>query len=195
MKTESKSLIYGRCYVNGQWMNAHSGNTFAVSNPSTGEIIAQVPRMGTAETQEAIAAAETAQGEWSRKTAKDRSDILYSWYQLMLENIDELARILTLEHGKPLKESKGEIAYAASFLRFYAEEARRVYGETIPAHRQDVRIIVIKQPIGVVGCITPWNFPSAMITRKAAPALAAGCTVVIKPGELTAVRSCRCSPR
>ncbi|QBD75949.1 NAD-dependent succinate-semialdehyde dehydrogenase [Ktedonosporobacter rubrisoli] len=174
-----------RCFIDGKWVPADSGATFPVVNPATQEVIGSIPRMDTAETQAAIRAASAAFPTWSKKTAQERSDVLLRWYHLMMESREELAHFLTCEHGKPLAEARAEIAYAASFLRFYAEEARRVYGETIPAHRTDTRIMVLKQPIGVVAAITPWNFPSAMITRKAAPALAAGCTMVLKPAEQT----------
>lgn len=181
----SQTLIRDRALVNGLWVTAESGRTLDVRNPADGSLVGQVPSMGGDETRSAIAAAHHAFPGWRKRTAKDRADILFKWYELVLANSDELARILSSEQGKPLGEAKGEIAYSASFIRFYAEEARRVYGETIPAPRADSRIIVLKQPIGVVACITPWNFPSAMITRKSAPALAAGCTVVLKPAEAT----------
>jgi succinate-semialdehyde dehydrogenase/glutarate-semialdehyde dehydrogenase len=171
--------------IDGEWMTAASGTTFDVLKPANGHLVGRVPQMGAEETRAAIDAAHNAQRHWRGLTAKERADVLYEWYELVLEHADELARLLSTEQGKPLAEARGEIAYAGSFLRFYAEEARRVYGETIPAHRSDTRIVVLKEPIGVVGCITPWNFPSAMITRKAAPALAAGCTVVLKPAEAT----------
>ncbi len=182
---QPNNMLSEKCFVDGKWVSADSGATFPVVNPATQEVIGTVPLMGRAETQAAIQAAQAAFPIWSKKTAQERSDILLRWYHLMMENSEALAHLLTREHGKPLSEARAEIAYAASFLRFYAEEARRVYGETIPAHRTDTRIMVLKQPIGVVGAITPWNFPSAMITRKAAPALAAGCTVVLKPAEQT----------
>lgn len=178
-------FLMNKCLINGTWVEAQGGMTFDVTNPATGETVGRVPMMGKAETREAIEAAHAAQGPWSRRTAKERSDILRRWFDLIMQNADVLAEILTLEQGKPLREARAEIAYAASFVEFYSAEATRIYGESIPAHRADSRILVLKQPIGVVGCITPWNFPSAMITRKAAPALAAGCTVVLKPAEQT----------
>src|SRR6202142_443909 len=158
---------------------------FAVENPAPGETVAGVPRMGEAETRRALAAAEEALPAWRSRLAKDRARILRRWADLMLENSEQLARLLTIEQGKPLAESRGEVAYAASFLEWFGEEAKRVYGDTIPQHQSDKRIVVIKQPIGVVTCITPWNFPLAMITRKAGPALGAGCTVVLKPASQT----------
>ena len=178
-------FLMDKCLINGTWVETQGGMTFDVTNPATGETVGRVPMKGKAETREAIEAAHAAQGPWSRRTAKERSDILRLWFDLIMQNADVLAEILTLEQGKPLREARAEIAYAASFVEFYSAEATRIYGESIPAHRADSRILVLKQPIGVVGCITPWNFPSTMITRKAAPALAAGCTVVLKPAEQT----------
>jgi succinate-semialdehyde dehydrogenase / glutarate-semialdehyde dehydrogenase len=172
-------------YIDGAWVNARSGATINVDNPATGEIVGTVPKCGAAETRAAIEAAEKALPAWRKKTAKERAAIVRRWYELMLENQDDLARLMTIEQGKPLTESKGEVLYAASFLEWFAEEAKRVYGDTIPGHQADKRIVVIKQPIGVVACITPWNFPLAMITRKAGPALASGCTVVLKPASQT----------
>jgi succinate semialdehyde dehydrogenase (EC 1.2.1.16) len=156
-----------------------------VTNPATGEVIGTVPKMGTAETRRAIEAADKALPAWRALTAKERSAKLRRWFELMIENQDDLARLMTTEQGKPLAEAKGEIAYAASFIEWFAEEAKRVYGDTIPGHQPDKRLIVIKQPIGVTAAITPWNFPAAMITRKAGPALAAGCTMVLKPASQT----------
>ncbi|WP_188575448.1 NAD-dependent succinate-semialdehyde dehydrogenase [Azorhizobium oxalatiphilum] len=179
------SLFTERCYVDGAWTGAEGGATFAVDNPATGAIIGHVPDCGAQETDAAIAAAGRAFQSWRKTTAGERAALLERWYALMMEHADDLARIMTLEQGKPLAEAKGEIAYGASFVKWFAEEARRVYGETIPAATADGRIIVQKQPVGVVAAITPWNFPNAMITRKAAPALAAGCTIVIKPAEAT----------
>jgi succinate-semialdehyde dehydrogenase/glutarate-semialdehyde dehydrogenase len=179
------SLFHEACYVDGQWVQATSGQTFKVDNPATGEIIGTVPKLGAAETRQAIEAANRAFPAWSKKTAKERATILRRWFDLMMANQDDLARLMTLEQGKPLSESKGEVAYAAAFLEWFGEEAKRIYGDTIPQHQADKRIVVIKQPIGVVACITPWNFPLAMITRKAGPALGAGCTVVIKPASQT----------
>jgi succinate-semialdehyde dehydrogenase / glutarate-semialdehyde dehydrogenase len=172
-------------YIDGTWVNAKSGGTINVDNPATGEVIGTVPKCGTAETRTAIDAADKALPAWRKKTAKERAAIVRRWYELMLENQEDLARLMTIEQGKPLTESKGEVVYAASFLEWFAEEAKRVYGDTIPGHQADMRIVVIKQPIGVVACITPWNFPLAMITRKAGPALASGCTVVLKPASQT----------
>jgi succinate-semialdehyde dehydrogenase/glutarate-semialdehyde dehydrogenase len=172
-------------YIDGAWVNARSGATINVDNPATGEIVGAVPKCGAAETRTAIEAAEQALPAWRKKTAKERAAVVRRWYELMLENQEDLARLMTIEQGKPLTESKGEVIYAASFLEWFAEEAKRVYGDTIPGHQADKRIVVIKQPIGVVACITPWNFPLAMITRKAGPALASGCTVVLKPASQT----------
>jgi succinate-semialdehyde dehydrogenase/glutarate-semialdehyde dehydrogenase len=172
-------------YVGGQWIGADSGKTISVTNPATGAEIAQVPDVGTAETERAIAAATEAFKTWSQKTALERSNILMRWYDLMLEEKDYLAELMTAEQGKPLAEAKGEVIYGANFLRWFAEEGRRACGDVIPSHRADARIVVLKQPVGVVAAITPWNFPIAMITRKAAPALAVGCTMIIKPSEET----------
>lgn len=174
-----------QCFIDGQWLNADNGQVIQVVNPATDEIIGTVPKMGGNETKKAIKAAQTAQIAWRKKTAKERSVILRRWYELMEENKDDLALILTLEQGKPLAEAKGEIQYGASYLEWFAEEAKRVYGDTIPGHAADKRISVIKQPIGVTAAITPWNFPNAMITRKAGPALAVGCSMVLKPASMT----------
>ena len=181
----SRLPLQERALIGGEWLDAKDGLTFEIDNPATGELIARVPLMGADETRRAINAAHAAFGAWSRTTAQQRADTLLRWQTLVLDNAEALARLLTLEQGKPLEEARGEIAYAASFLRFYAEEARRTYGETIPSPRADGRIMVLKQPLGVVGCIIPWNFPAAMVTRKVAPAIAAGCTVVMKPAEAT----------
>ena len=178
-------LLRQQAFIDGQWQDADSGQTLAVTNPATSEILGRVPKMGTAETRRAIEAAERALPAWRALTAKARAQKLRRWFELVLEHQDDLARLMTLEQGKPLAEAKGEIAYAASFLEWFAEEAKRVYGDTIPGHQSDKRLIVIKQPIGVCAAITPWNFPSAMITRKAGPALAAGCTMVLKPASQT----------
>jgi succinate-semialdehyde dehydrogenase / glutarate-semialdehyde dehydrogenase len=178
-------LFREACYVDGQWIEGSSGQTIAVDNPATGEIIGKVPKLGAAETRLAIEAANRAFPEWSKKTAKERAGVLRRWLDLMMANQEDLARLMTIEQGKPLSESRGEVAYAAAFLEWFSEEAKRVYGDTIPPHQADKRIVVIKQPIGVVACITPWNFPLAMITRKAGPALGAGCTVVLKPASQT----------
>ncbi|MCM8911429.1 NADP-dependent succinate-semialdehyde dehydrogenase, partial [Pseudomonas inefficax] len=178
-------LFRQQAYINGEWLDADNGQTIKVTNPATGEVIGTVPKMGTAETRRAIEAADKALPAWRALTAKERSAKLRRWFELMIENQDDLARLMTTEQGKPLAEAKGEIAYAASFIEWFAEEAKRVYGDTIPGHQPDKRLIVIKQPIGVTAAITPWNFPAAMITRKAGPALAAGCTMVLKPASQT----------
>ena len=182
---KNKSLYKTQCYINGEWRDANNGVAIEVNNPFSKKIIGRVPDMRTAECVEAVDAAYTAFQEWKNYAAAERAQILRRWYELQIENLDDLAKILTIEQGKPLAEAKGEIRYGASFVEWFAEETRRVYGDVIPGHGRDKRITVIKQPIGVVGAITPWNFPNAMITRKIAPALAAGCTVVIKPSELT----------
>ncbi|GJI90428.1 NADP-dependent succinate-semialdehyde dehydrogenase [Duganella hordei] len=185
MRLNDPSLFRQQAFVNGQWRDADNGETIAVANPANREILGTVPNMGAAETGRAIAAAEGAWSAWRAKPAKERSAILRKWNDLMLENADDLAMIMTLEQGKPLTESKGEIAYAASFLEWFAEEAKRVDGDTLQSPWPDRRIVVIKQPIGVCAAITPWNFPAAMITRKAGPALAAGCPMVLKPATAT----------
>ncbi|MFS2139968.1 NADP-dependent succinate-semialdehyde dehydrogenase [Duganella sp. Dugasp56] len=185
MRLNDPSLFRQQAFVNGQWCDADNGETIAVANPANREILGTVPNMGAAETGRAIAAAEGAWSAWRAKPAKERSAILRKWNDLMLENADDLAMIMTLEQGKPLTESKGEIAYAASFLEWFAEEAKRVNGDTLQSPWPDRRIVVIKQPIGVCAAITPWNFPAAMITRKAGPALAAGCPMVLKPATAT----------
>ncbi|MEH6496474.1 MAG: NADP-dependent succinate-semialdehyde dehydrogenase [Pseudomonas marincola] len=179
------SLFREQGLIDGTWCDADSGKTIEVTNPATGKVIGTVPEMGESETRRAIAAAKAAMPAWAGKTAKERATILRKWHDLMLENTDDLARLMTIEMGKPLAEAKGEVAYAASFIEWFAEEGKRIYGDTIPEHQSDKRIIVLKQPIGVTVAITPWNFPIAMITRKAAPALAAGCPMVIKPAEMT----------
>ncbi|MFB2552982.1 NADP-dependent succinate-semialdehyde dehydrogenase [Ensifer soli] len=171
--------------VGGEWVEAVPGASIAVNNPATGEILGHVPKLGAAETKAAIAAAQAAQVEWAARTAKERSGILRAWFDLMIANKDDLGRILTLEQGKPLAEATGEIVYGASFIEWFAEEARRIYGDIVPGHQKDKRILVMKQPIGVVAAITPWNFPNAMITRKAGPAFAAGCALVLKPASQT----------
>jgi len=185
MQLKDQSLFRQQCYINGSWVDADSGETQAVSNPATGEQIGTVPKMGAAETRRAIEAANNAWADWRSKLAKERAAILRKWFDLMIENTDDLAILMTAEQGKPLAEAKGEIAYSASFIEWFAEEGKRIYGDTIPQHGPDKRIVVIKEPIGVVAAITPWNFPSAMITRKAGPALAAGCPFVIKPASDT----------
>ncbi|MEM6903584.1 MAG: NAD-dependent succinate-semialdehyde dehydrogenase [Pseudomonadota bacterium] len=185
MKLNDPSLFRMQAYVDGAWIDADSGKTFEVTNPSTGEVIGTVPDLGKAETDRAIAAANAAWPAWKAKTAKERAAILRKWFDLLLDNQEDLGRLMTLEQGKPLAEAKGEVAYAASFIEWFAEEAKRTYGETVPTHMPDRRIVVNKEPIGVTAAITPWNFPAAMITRKAAPALAAGCPMVVKPAEAT----------
>ena len=180
---KDKSLLKDKCYINGAWVGGAA--TINVTNPVDESVIGTVPKLGTAETRSAIEGAEKAQKAWAKKTAKERSNILRKWFNLMMENQEDLAQIMTAEQGKPLAESRGEIAYGASFIEFFAEEAKRVYGETIPVPMANSRAVVIKQPIGVVAAITPWNFPNAMITRKAGPALAAGCAFVVKPAAET----------
>ena len=178
-------LLVGHAYIGGRWVGADSGETFAVTNPATGEELARVPRLGRAETRRALEAAQDALPAWRSRLAKERAAIMRRWSDLMLAHLDDLALLLTLEQGKPLAESRTEVAYAASFLEWFGEEGKRVYGDTIPTYAADRRIVVTKEPIGVTAGITPWNFPSAMITRKAAPAIAAGCTMVLKPAEQT----------
>ncbi len=173
------------CYIDGQWVGADSGETQEVNNPASGDVMGTVPKMGAEETRRAIEAAERAWPAWRAKTAKERAAVLRRWFELMMENQDDLAVLMTMEQGKPLAEAKGEIAYGASFIEWFAEEGKRIYGDTIPQHQADKRIVVIKQPVGVVATITPWNFPNAMITRKCGPALAAGCPVVVKPASQT----------
>jgi succinate-semialdehyde dehydrogenase/glutarate-semialdehyde dehydrogenase len=185
MQISDKGLFKTKAYVDGQWIDADSGETLAVLNPATGETIAEIAKCGTAETRRAIEAAEKAQVGWRKKSSKERAAILRKWFNLMMEAQEDLAQILTAEQGKPLAEARGEIAYGAAYIEWFAEEAKRIYGDTIPAPSDDKRIVVIKQPVGVVACITPWNFPNAMLTRKIAPALAAGCTVVCKPANET----------
>jgi succinate-semialdehyde dehydrogenase/glutarate-semialdehyde dehydrogenase len=180
---KDKSLLKDKCYINGQWVGGAA--TIAVTNPVDESVIGAVPKLGTAETRAAIEGAQKAQKIWAKKTAKERAGILRKWFNLMMENQEDLAQILTAEQGKPLGESRGEIAYGASFIEWFAEEARRVYGETVPVPFPHGRAVVIKQPVGVIACITPWNFPNAMITRKAGAALAAGCAMVVKPAAET----------
>jgi len=179
------SLLRQQCYINGLWCDAESKETVAIANPATGAVIASVPVMGQVETHAAIKAAEAALPAWRALTAKERGAKLRRWFELLNENSDDLALLMTTEQGKPLAEAKGEVTYAASFIEWFAEEAKRIYGDTIPGHQGDKRLMVIKQPVGVTAAITPWNFPAAMITRKAAPALAAGCTMVVKPAPQT----------
>ncbi|MGA4633800.1 NAD-dependent succinate-semialdehyde dehydrogenase [Pseudomonas solani] len=185
MTPTASSLFRQQAYIDGQWLDAPDGAHQDIFNPATGERIGQVPTLGAEHARQAIAAANRAWPAWRALTAKERSAALKRWHALMLENADELARILTLEQGKPLAEAKGEILYAASFIEWFAEEAKRIYGDTIPSHKGDARIVVTKEPIGVVAAITPWNFPAAMITRKAGPALAAGCPCIVKPAPET----------
>jgi succinate-semialdehyde dehydrogenase/glutarate-semialdehyde dehydrogenase len=185
MKLKEPLLFRQQGYIDGAWVDADSGATFAVDNPATGEIIGKVPDMGAAETQRAIAAAAAALPAWSKMSAKARSAILRKWFDLILLNADDLAQLMVLEQGKPFAEAKGEVSYGASFVEWFAEEGKRAYGDVIPTQSADRRFIVIKQPIGVVAAITPWNFPIAMITRKCAPGLAVGCTFVVKPAEQT----------
>ena len=182
---KDSSLLTGKAYVAGEWIDADDGKTFDVTNPARGDVLIKVADLSRAETARAIAAAETAQKEWAKRTAKDRSNLMRAWFDLIVENADDLGTILTAEQGKPLPEAKGEIMYGASFIEWFAEEAKRTYGETIPGHLPDKRIHVLRQPIGVTAAITPWNFPNAMITRKAGAALGAGCSMLIKPSELT----------
>ncbi len=185
MQLSDKKLLKTKAYINGEWVDGDGGNTFAVTDPATGDSIADVASCGTAETRRAIEAAEAAMLTWRKRSVKDRAGILRKWFNLMMDAQEDLAQILTAEQGKPLAEARGEIAYGANYIEWFAEEGKRVYGDTIPAPSDDKRIVVIKQPVGVVACITPWNFPNAMLTRKIAPALAAGCTVVCKPANAT----------
>lgn len=182
---KDSNLFQQLCYINGAWTGADSGETIDVTNPATGEKLGTIPKMGGAETRRAIEAANAAFPKWRAKTAQERSTILRRWSELLLEHQEDLAVLMTAEQGKPLAESRGETVYAASFLEWFAEEAKRIYGDVIPPHQSDKRIVVLKEPIGVCAAITPWNFPSAMITRKAGPALAAGCTMVVKPATAT----------
>jgi succinate-semialdehyde dehydrogenase/glutarate-semialdehyde dehydrogenase len=180
---KDKSLLKDKCYIDGKWLSA--SKSIDVTNPVNESVIGSVPNMGRAETKQALEAAERVQKDWAKQTAKERAAILRKWFTLMMENQEDLAQIMTAEQGKPLTESRGEIGYGASFIEFFAEEARRIYGETIPSPFANGRMVVIKQPVGVVAAITPWNFPNAMITRKAGPALAAGCAFVCKPASET----------
>jgi succinate-semialdehyde dehydrogenase/glutarate-semialdehyde dehydrogenase len=185
MGLNDQSLLKQANLIGEHWIDAASGAALDVTNPATGDVIGQVPALGASETHEAIKAAEVAQKSWAARTAKERANILRDWFNLIVENADDLAMILTMEQGKPLAEARGEIIYGASFIEWFSEEARRMYGDVIPGHATDKRIVVIKQPVGVVAAITPWNFPNAMITRKVGPALAAGCAVVLKPASQT----------
>ena len=179
------SLLKGQAYINGEWVDADNGATFPVTNPANGELIINVAKLGATETARAVAAADAAMQSWKRKPAKARAVVLRKWYDLMMANQEDLAQIMTAEQGKVIAESRGEIAYGAAFVEWFGEEAKRIDGDVIPAPSSDKRIVCIKQPVGVVAAITPWNFPNAMIARKAAPALAAGCSIVIKPASET----------
>ena len=185
MELNNKSLFKEKCFVNGLWTDSQSGKTIEVNNPATMEIVGKVPNFSAEETKSAIDHAEKAFQSWKNTTAKERSIILKKWSDLIIEHVDDLAKIMTIEQGKPLAEAKGEILMGASYIEFYAEEAKRVYGDIIPDPRPGKRIVIIKQPVGVVGAITPWNFPNSMITRKCAAALAVGCTTVVKPASQT----------
>ena len=185
MNLKDASLLRSQCYIDGKWVAADSGTVREVHNPATGELLSTVPYAGVAETRRAIEAASRAFGPWRAMTADERAKILRRWYELMMANQDDLACLMTSEQGKPLSESRGEIGYAASFIEWFAEEARRVGGDVIASPWADKRIVVLREPVGVCAAITPWNFPAAMITRKVSPALAAGCTVVVKPAEET----------
>jgi succinate-semialdehyde dehydrogenase/glutarate-semialdehyde dehydrogenase len=182
---QDQQLFREACYISGRWRPPVGNVTIRVDDPATGEIIGVVPKFGPTETREAIEAAAAVYPAWRKRTARERAAVLRRWYELILASQDDLARLMTLEQGKPLVESRGEVLYGASFIEWFAEEGKRAYGDTIPSHAADKRIVVTKEPIGVVGCITPWNFPIAMITRKVGPALAAGCTVVAKPASQT----------
>ena len=185
MKLNDPSLLQQLGYIDGQWVPADSGATLPVTNPATGELLGTAPNMGAAETRRAIAAGAAAMPAWAAKTAKERAAVLRRWHDLMMANQEDLAVLMTAEQGKPLAEARGEVAYAASFLEWFAEEGKRLYGEIVPGHQPDKRIVVLRQPVGVVAAITPWNFPAAMITRKVGPALAAGCPIVVKPDPQT----------
>ncbi len=185
LKLNNPGLLREQAYINGEWVSAADGGTFTVTNPADGSLVAKVPQLGVSETKAAIEAADAAWPAWRSKTAKERAAVLRRWFDLVVANKDDLAEIMTAEQGKPLAESAGEVMYGASFIEWFAEEAKRIYGDVIPSHLPDRRIVTIKQSVGVVGIVTPWNFPNAMITRKAAPALAAGCPVVAKPASET----------
>ncbi|HEX4327502.1 MAG TPA: NAD-dependent succinate-semialdehyde dehydrogenase [Burkholderiales bacterium] len=184
-KLKDPSLFKQQAFINGEWVDADDRAVFPVNNPSNGQILGNVPNLTVKEVRRAIEAADAAWGPWRAKTAKERAAILNKWFDLLMANQDDLGALMTAEQGKPLAEAKGEVAYAASFVEWFAEEGKRAYGEVIPGHQADKRIVCLKEPVGVCAAITPWNFPIAMITRKAAPALAAGCTMVIKPAEQT----------
>lgn len=185
IQLQDPTLVKTQALIDGQWLDADNGDTHPVINPATGAVLTHVPDMGTAETQRAIAAADRALPGWRGKTAKERATLLHRWHDLILANLEDLSRLMTLEQGKPLAESRGEVAYGASFIEWFAEEGKRIAGEVIPAPTTDKRLVVIQQGVGATAAITPWNFPIAMITRKVAPALAAGCTSVVKPAEAT----------
>ncbi|NLQ17340.1 NAD-dependent succinate-semialdehyde dehydrogenase [Marinomonas sp. M1K-6] len=185
LELNNKALLQTKCLINGEWVESAEGNTLDVFNPATGELVATIASVGPAETQQAIIAAEAAQKIWKKKTAKERATLLRRWHDLLMANQEDLAKLMTAEQGKPLAESRGEIGYAASFIEWFAEEGKRIYGDMIPTYAPDRRILVMKEPVGVCAAITPWNFPAAMITRKAGPALAAGCTMIIKPASET----------
>lgn len=185
LELKDPTLFREACYIDGKWLAADSNQTIDVTNPASGEVLGTIPKMGADETRRAIDAANAAYPAWRAKTAKERASILRKWFDLMMENQEDLARMMTAEQGKPFKESMGEIVYAASFIEWFAEEGKRIYGDTIPQHAPGKRIVVTKEPIGVCAAITPWNFPAAMITRKCGPALAAGCTMVVKPATAT----------
>ncbi|MGC0990236.1 NAD-dependent succinate-semialdehyde dehydrogenase [Pantoea agglomerans] len=185
LQLNDSDLLRQQALFNGRWQNAHQGATLPVTDPATGETLATIPALGRAETEQAIAYAETVRISWGKTTNASRAALLEKWHQLIIEHADDLAIIMTAEQGKPLAEARGEVLYGASFVKWFAEEARRIYGDTIPAPSEDRRILVLKQPVGVAAAITPWNFPIAMITRKVAPALAAGCPIIVKPSELT----------
>jgi succinate-semialdehyde dehydrogenase / glutarate-semialdehyde dehydrogenase len=182
---KDQALLRNKAFINNSWTEAFSGSYLTVINPATGKTIKTVPNMGAAETQMAIEAANAALPAWRAQTAKERANILHQWFSLMMKHQEDLARIMTAEQGKPLTESRGEIAYAASFIQWFAEEGKRLYGDVIPSHQANTRIVILKEPVGVCAAITPWNFPAAMITRKAGPALAAGCTIIVKPASQT----------
>ncbi|NKE95632.1 NAD-dependent succinate-semialdehyde dehydrogenase [Pantoea agglomerans] len=185
LQLNDSDLLRQQALFNGRWQDAHQGATLPVTDPATGETLATIPALGRAETEQAIAYAETVRISWGKTTNASRAALLEKWHQLIIEHADDLAIIMTAEQGKPLGEARGEVLYGASFVKWFAEEARRIYGDTIPAPSEDRRILVLKQPVGVAAAITPWNFPIAMITRKVAPALAAGCPIIVKPSELT----------
>ncbi|MBL0715872.1 MAG: aldehyde dehydrogenase family protein [Desulfosarcina sp.] len=186
---QDERLFRNQCYIDGAWTGADSGARLDVTNPASGDLLGTVPKLGATETRRAVEAAERALRDWRSRTASERADLLRKWFENVMDNREDLARLMTAEQGKPLAESQGEIAYAASFIEWFAEEGKRIYGDTIPAPQRDNRIMVIKEPVGVCAAITPWNFPAAMITRKVGPALAAGCSMVVKPAAATPFRA------